>query len=343
MWGVRLSPGSFVYSLFGIQFQDEHPNDRQSSLISQFDNLIKHAPTSVERLIQDGGASPNSGKTQVWIAYWKSHPDYQAWWTDPDVSAFWSSLPPDAGMWREIITPHSSRTQHGTNQTTPIGLGHLGDRIPVGDKTGYWGCYRHRMSAEASDRMKTPLQGALSRASAGALSSDCRTVRPGRVHMTRFPENICFVVEGQDHSHLTPEETECWFKHFDQLVTQWIVDLTAAPPESGILDARLCYYPEGGTFRDSAPAALNYNKKTQFFYFTDMNHMLRFGQQNKGHVQLRSDFMEAYWPGGPLSATGQIGLWVETSVLKEGELECEYVGCLEGTGFMPFDSMEGFT
>ncbi len=35
-------------------------------------------------------------------------------------------------------------------------------------------------------------------------------------------------------------------------------------------------------------------------------------------------------------------LWVETSVVKKGEIECEYVGCLETTGFMAYDNNDAF-
>lgn len=33
--------------------------------------------------------------------------------------------------------------------------------------------------------------------------------------MTQFPENLCFVVEGQDHSNLMTVERETWFERFD--------------------------------------------------------------------------------------------------------------------------------
>ena len=33
-----------------------------------------------------------------------------------------------------------------------------------------------------------------------------------------------------------------------------------------------------------------------------------------------------------MSEEGEIQLWVETSVLTAGGVDCEYVGCMEGTG-----------
>ncbi|KAJ5131802.1 heme-containing dehydratase [Penicillium atrosanguineum] len=124
--------------------------------------------------------------------------------------------------------------------------------------------------------------------------------RPGRVHLTQFPDNICFVVEGQDHSAITAEERKYLFESFDDSVTRWIKDLMEAGPESGILDGRICYEPESGVFREKEPQALNYNKKVQLFYFKDLQHMEKIGRQNKGHVDLRKRFLEAYGPDGQM-------------------------------------------
>lgn len=88
----------------------------------------------------------------------------------------------------------------------------------------------------------------------------------------------------------------------------------------------MCYAPESDVLRDSTPKALNYNKKAQLFYFKDLRHMERIGRSNKQHVELRKRFMEAYCPGGVMQS-GKLVLWVETTVLKNGEIECEYVGC----------------
>jgi hypothetical protein len=93
------------------------------------------------------------------------------------------------------------------------------------------------------------------------------------------------------------------------------------------------FEPEKGTFRNPEPSSLNYNEKVQLFYFKDLRHMERIGRLNKGHVDLRKRFLEYYGPGGEM-ASGKICFWVETAVLKADEVECEYIGCVEGTGFM---------
>ncbi|KAJ5273754.1 hypothetical protein N7478_008879 [Penicillium angulare] len=365
MWGVKLDFDTVVYALYGIQLHSEYPDEKESSLIKQFDSLMQDFPTYLDRLIQDGGASPNPGRTQVWLVHWSTRQAYEAWWTRPDVTAFWTSLPDDAGMWREIISPHSSRTQHGTNHAPgPIGLGYLGARVSIADKSGYWGCYYHRMSASTTGReiLKTSLDRPLSRSegirmskvdSISSLASSSppvrdRAIRHGRVNMHHFPNNLCFVVEGQDHTHVSSEERIYWEQHFSVPVNRWITDLiTTGPhdPKSGILDARLCYDPVSGPFHCNGPEnipQLKYNRKVQFFYFTDMGHMLSMGKQHSEHVKLRAQFMVAYGPGGYLQDKAKICLWAETSILKPDEIECEYVGCVEGTGLMAFEGLEEF-
>ena len=70
--------------------------------------------------------------------------------------------------------------------------------------------------------------------------------------------------------------------------------------------------------------------------------MEKIGRSNKGHVVLRNNFLKDYCPGGKMADIAKLLLWVETSVVKKGEIECEYVGCLEGTGFMAYDKSDAF-
>ncbi|KAJ5542180.1 heme-containing dehydratase [Penicillium sp. DV-2018c] len=332
MWSAELPDKPFAYSIFGHQYPTGTPTKAQNALTDEFDNLISGHPAHIERLIQDGCATPSAGKTQVWLAYWKSIEDYQKWWTRDDVSQFWAALPLDAGMWREVLTPSTRRSQYGANQHDPSGLGHLGERFDIGHKAGYWGCYRHRLSDHTSDKMVSPVKHDLE-----PRRPSNHEIRPGRVHMTQFPDNICLVVEGQDHSAITAEEKDHWVENFDDSVCRWMKYLMEAGPESGILDRRMCYEADSGLFLEGEPKALRYNKKVQFFYFKDLYHFEKIGRQNKGHVDLRKRFLEAYTNNGKM-IDGKISLRVETSVLKADEMDCEYVGCVEGTGFMAFSS-----
>ena len=109
-------------------------------------------------------------------------------------------------------------------------------------------------------------------------------------------------------------------------------DLSTTTPTEGMIDARLCYDPESGIFQNGQLESQNYNRKVQLFYILDFGHMLKLGMKNRAHVTLRRRFLAAYGPGGEMSEGGGIQLWVETSVLTAGGVDCEYVGCMEGTG-----------
>lgn len=229
-------------------------------------------------------------------------------------------------------------------------MAHLGEFESILDKSGYWGCYYDRMgdvTEENKFRTKVrknptrthPLSitphGSGERSSNGDNSN--LPIRRGRVQLPALPDNIAFVVEGQDHSLILPEEKEHWLESFDQLVTNWVFDLVAAGPEKGILDSRLCYNPESGMYKtaDARPQELSFNDKVQLFYFLDMEAMEKIGRENVGHVKLRRGFMQSYGPGGVMTELpGRLRLWVEASILKGKDMDCEYVGCVEGTGLM---------
>jgi hypothetical protein len=335
MWGIELDPDvPIVYSIFGIQYLGEVPDTRQQALIDNFTRLICSSAQHVDNIIQQNSIN----QTQIWLGYWSSPTSFKAWWQAAETAQLWNSLPPDAGMWREILTVPRRRTQFGTNKEERYGMAHIGTLTPNTTKSGYWGCYRDRIEeATPANRLDTPLSINLT----AAPSS--KTVRLGRVLMNKLPDNLCFVVEGQDHSHITADEKDHWFENFDAPVTKWITDIVAAGPEAGVLTSRLCLAPDSGKFRNLDPMPLNYNRKIQLFYFLDFGHMERLGRRNKGHVGLRSNFMQSYCPVGPMGKLGELLLWVETSILKSEEMECEYIGCLEGTGLMAYDHHVEFT
>lgn len=336
MWGVEIEDDtSIVYTVFGIQYPGVELVEPQLSLTETFDKLIdSHAPY-IDRLTQDG---PKGHSTIIWLAYWPSADTYNSWWTSPPITEFWESLAVNAGMWREVMAVPGRRTQFGTNNTTINGMSSVAKLVPYSDKTGYWGCYRDRLKeATPQEKLKTPLE------TFPARNSDLGDgIRLGRTKITGFPDNLCFVVEGQDHSLITQNEKAHWFENFDGLVTNWMGDLSKTGPSTGILDTKLCYSKSSGVYRSAEPAALNFNRKIQLFYFLDLRYMEKIGRVNKGHVKLRKSFMQSYCPAGPMGSEGLLTLWVETSVLKGNEMEAEYVGCIEGTGFMAYEGSGAF-
>ncbi|RDW87946.1 hypothetical protein BP5796_03640 [Coleophoma crateriformis] len=337
MYRVTFPESPIVYSIFGVQYVGDKPNENKQILIDTFDKLIHSSPAKkIENLEED---TLSEGKSRIWLAYWISASSYESWWQTPDVVNLWATLPADAGMWREILTVPKGRLQQAVTQQTNEGLVSVGkDMVPYTDKTGYWGCYRDRYTdATPENRMDSPLK-TIPEAQASSLA-----IRPGRVRMAALPDNLSFVVEGQDHSSVPQTEKDHWFENFDAPVTKWINHLTGpAGHDAGMLKARVCYAPSSGQYRDALPKALNYNRKIQLFYFLDHGYMERSGKKERGHVDLRTNFMKSYCPAGIMGQVGKLLLWVETCILKGNEMECEYVGCWEGTGFLAYDQHKAF-
>ncbi|OJJ36387.1 hypothetical protein ASPWEDRAFT_37953 [Aspergillus wentii DTO 134E9] len=330
----------FVYSLFGVQYPGDSPNEKQQSLIDRLDQLITPSAKHVDRIIQDGiSTGISGGNTRIWLGYWTSKADFNAWWQQPDTVAFWASLPPDAGVWREIVTVSPSRTQFNTSAKSQVGQGHLGASTDHGTKVGYWGCYRDRMEDSSPTER---FQSSLSETPEPRRAKTTDTVREGRLRLTHFPDNLCFVVEGQDRTGMTDEERAHWFEKLDGPVEQWMKDLENAGPEKGVLDARMCYDPDSDIVRDKPPVHRRFARTIQLFYFRDLAAMELIGKTNSGHVGLRMNFMKPYGPRGPLFEKGNMVLWVETSVVRAQDIDCEYVGCVEGTGFLAYDYHAAF-
>ena len=360
MYTIDTNPeNSFTYALFGIQQLDRDQTIKPDSLIDTFSTLIQHQQEEqkgacfIDEVIQDGILAPGKGKTHIWIMTWKSSAQFMEWWTSTAVAKFWASLPNDAGMWREFLTIPYSRAQYKATSDWPTGLGSHYPHQPA-VKNGYWGWIRDsiretsRSGKEGKEREAVPrmdsnivgLKGLDGQALAAAPLSKVNE----RIHITTFPDNICFNLERQDMSRMEAPEKEIWFNEFDTPVCQWMDDLAFAPPDAGIISSRMCYDQSSSTYQSRpGPVFHNYNKKVEPFYFTDLKAMEKSGMANKGHVALRNNILKTYGPGGVLSGgVGKMTLWVETSVLKASGMDAEYVGCVEGTGFMAYRDHEAF-
>ncbi|KAE8148340.1 hem-containing dehydratase protein [Aspergillus avenaceus] len=332
MYSVSLPQPTIAVTIFGIQIPKTNPGTASTPTVAltTLDTLLSNHPTHTQPLVQDGPITPEATyTTHIRLTYWATPSHFTEWWESPAVSTFWRTLPPTAGIYRETLQIPTPKTQIGTNKLTKNGQGHLASYAGT-DKMGYWGCYYDRMSGVGranKGNHVSPLKTAPCR------RESTGTLRPGRVAVTRLPENLCFVVEGQDHSDVSAAEKDYWFAHFDGPVKRWVADLVAAGPEAGVLDARVCFDPSQGRLADSGEEALGYNRKTELFWFLDMECMERLGRMNAGHVALRREFLKAYGPGGEMEG-GRACLWVETSILPADGVECEYIGCVDGTGLM---------
>ncbi|KAI8680625.1 hypothetical protein LRP88_04585 [Fusarium phalaenopsidis] len=326
---ASFKPGDlFLYGIYGIQYQGQSPSGPQLDLIQKFDEIIS-GQTHLDRITVPG----NDGfATQIWLSYWWPK-SYAEWWSKPAVKEFWSGLPDDAGMWREVLTVSPSRVQNACTAELKNGLNGLGNMEPFSEKIGYWGCVRHRIpDVSLGDKLASSLEEMPSRV------PETSDIRPGRTLVTDLPDNICFLVEGQDHTRMSAREKDLWFEEFDELVTGWMEHLGKDTTANGLFDVRMGHVSDCGTFKDTGPVNLNHNRKIEMFYWMDMSKFERAGRVHRGHIKLRKRWMETYGPGGEMGdGVGKINLWEETSIMKGSDIVAEYVGCREGTGFMAYD------
>ncbi|KAM5386428.1 hypothetical protein ACJZ2D_000391 [Fusarium nematophilum] len=351
----------FTLSIFGCQYHAESPNATKRDLVDGFDNLIRGAAVHVEELEQ------NDLPSKIWMSYWSSPQSFKAWWESPDALSFWNSLPDDAGFWRETISFPATRAMYESNDQKPSGFGHCGELLlPLTEKTGYWGAYRSRMTPDGpDDSFSSPL------IATPQPRPRTNKIRYGRTRMTKFPDNICFVVEGQDYSAMSAEERDYWNENFDGLTKQWITNVVTGGPAKGMVSSRACHAFAGdkvlgatnqqangveatsngangqnGIAAKSANGTalfpgLDYIRQVQVLFWLDLSKMEHMGRWDKGHVKLRRNFMTAYGPGGPVEG-GDLLLWVDVGVLKGSEIDAEYVGCFDGTGFLAYDEHRQF-
>ncbi|PYH98165.1 hypothetical protein BO71DRAFT_69961 [Aspergillus ellipticus CBS 707.79] len=339
MFLASLPPDTpFILTVIGTQPHTPAPlRETLASLLeaAKTNNLLAHTETLTQH--------PNT--SQIHLTYWPLAA-YQQWSASPEFTAFWSSLPDNAGIFRETLSVDPSRIQGATSQNKPAGCMHLGKIELNPTLSGYWGCYPDRIQEKSISTSLTAEEKSTlpTNTTTTTTTNEDGTIVDGRITLTHFPHNICFVVEGQDHTRASAEEQTYWTEHFDALSQKWVSDAVDAGVQKGVLSSRACYSPAAAAATAAADKRypLTLGRDVQLFYFTDLDHMEKLGKSNGTHVKLRRSFMEAYGPGGVLFGGGLV-LWVETAVLRGEDIQAEYVGCLEGTGLLGFRGHAAFS
>ncbi|UZP43560.1 hypothetical protein NXS19_011372 [Fusarium pseudograminearum] len=327
----------FTVSVFGCQYHTEAPSAEKTELIGRFDKLIDSAAIHVEHLEQ------NDVPSKIWMSYWESPQKFKQWWEKDDTVSFWASLPDDAGFWRETFSLPATRAMYEGTGKDAYGFGHCGSLLPLTTKTGYWGAYRSRMTPDfEGDTFSSPIP------TYADQSVPADKIRPGRVRITDFPDNLCMVVEGQHYADMGEREREYWNENFDGLTKQWVTNVVTAGHEQGMVIARACHGFAGekklgatnGPVNGIFPG-LDYVHQAQILIWQDISKMEYLGRYDETHVKLRRNFMKAYGPGGEMEG-GDLLLWVDLGILKKDEIDAEYVGCYESTGFLKLDKGQFF-
>ena len=342
-----------TYGLFGVQHESLTSEKRR--IISSLYSLLARSAGRVDHLQDQSHGLPRDGpKSTTFVAYWLHSEEYEKWKETKLVKEFWESLPDDAGVWREVMTVPKSRFMHASSQDVKSGIATLLELKHSTDE-GYWGVYRHRLSTvpdkhtDPSDTFTSPYV-----TSAKADSNSSKPVidlpKPfagetvkGRVRIANVPDNICFVREGQRQPNVSKEELDTWLESIAPHAKSWIEHLDTERNKNGVVAFTTHIgheKPTSKTAEDDLDPGADLEADTtaiaeanQLAYFLDLAHFELAGRSYRGHVQLRKNTMELYGPGGKMSS-GKAVLYVELCVLKSGDLDAEYIGCVEGTGLM---------
>lgn len=326
----------FTVSIFGCQYHADNPSETKLALINSFDSLIRAVAIHVEEFEQ------NDLPTKIWMSYWASPQTFKDWWESSDVASFRAALADDAGFWRETVSLPATRAMHqAVFNDRQDGFGHCGDLVPLTERMGYWGAYRSRLTKDHTD---DKFASSFSAVPEPRPLGD--QVRKGRVRMTTFPDNLCFVVEGQDYSGMGERERDYWNEHLDALTKRWVTNVMEGGAQKGLVNARACHGFAGGKQLGATKASgifpgLDYIRQAQLLFWLDLSHMEHMGKHDGTHVKLRQKFLKSYGPGGEMEG-GELLLWVDLGVLKAEEVDAEYVGCYDGTGFTAFDKHPSF-
>ena len=309
---------NIVFALYAIQTNDE---ERIERFVADIRRLFRrpNGPGHIERCHVH---HPVSGHNTILMAYWIDLSRARAWHDEPEVRHWWESLDddrPGLGYWREILSPSVGRFHFFGVGPHKVGVTALLEQ-KTSDKFGYWGGYRDRMGDSRFDSFASELDRL---PPAEERSSSGRRVR------VVAPNNLCFVREGGDSSHIVDAtERELWERQLKPAVSKWIHYLADNPRTSGcasIID----------TVEQDVETGRDLDKASQFAYFLTLRHLERAARTQPSHLALYNTFMGA---ATELAAQGiQMGLfiWAEAHILRTGELDAEYINCHPSTGLMP--------
>lgn len=329
------SQSPFVHGIFGVQHESP-PNSSQLHHIDTLNNLIESAADHVECFQERPSNSNMSKSTTLWLSYWRSNNAYLTWWQSTPVQAFWSSLRDDAGVWKEVIRAKPSRCQYGNSQNVATGMAILSS-LKESDKAGFWGSYRARVPDSEFNSFESPLKQLPSRR---RIERARQNIEHGRVKFDGCPNNVCFVREGQYRELIPQRELDIWNRDMEKHAQDWFSSLTTNPEDSGLLSIRICKGPTSLSTAEGFVSSSN-TKSTQIGFFLDLGHLERAARSLKPHLCLRDTFRWHYGPDGKLSE-GKSVIWVEMFLLEPGDFEAEYIGCLEGTGFLGYEDHPSF-
>lgn len=302
-----------VMALVGVQGGDDAAHAR---FAADFLALADHGVTPrIERAAFTDVAGQAS---TVLVAYGADAGAWRAWWASATVQAWWSALADDGpcGYWREVMTVPRERFNYAAGTEDRVGSAAVLPLEPCAT-FGYWGAYRDRLPASATDDFASPLDAPPTAATP--------STRGRRVRVT-IPDNLCFIREGQGWGACGPEERAVWEQEMDGVIDTWVARLGADPATTGCLSIRDCAERETGTGSEQP-------RRSQFAFLVSLGHIEQAARTDPAHLAVHGAFVRMYREP---RFTPRMHVWVELAVLKRDELDAEYVNCDPRTGLLPY-------
>ncbi|KAJ3481186.1 hypothetical protein NLG97_g7883 [Lecanicillium saksenae] len=353
-WKVKRPNTTSTFATFGFQYDPS--NSKSRFYLETIFKLLSNDQSCHVEIYKEPHVPNAKPQTVLVIAYWFESDAYQAWWSSADVQTYWNKqvvVDEAAGVFREVLTVSADRFMHTTSRPCRIGFASVPqftdtpfENINPEAEKKYWGIYRERLPGWKNDTFASPRAAPVPSASAEQESENMPDSKPrlrtesiqnGRVVIPHGIDNLVWVHEYQDYSQATSDEMDLWNARIAGHARAWIEHLDLQREENGLL-----------TFANSAGVSVatdgelvpNQSVASQFGYFWDLAAFEKSGKSFRAHRQARSSFEQLYKPEGELgNGKGRVHLAVELVVLKKDDLEAEYIGCLEGTGLMPYASI----
>ena len=305
-----------VFAMHGIQSPNESAREHFIVGLSEaFASL--DAPVRLERCQftdQKGCAC------DMLLSYCADHLAYAKWWQSPDTRDKWQALisapDEDTGYWREELLTHNQHFNYAAGVEDKVASAALLPLAP--SKTfGYWGAYRDRLPASADDEFASPYAD---------VPPVINRETKGRRVSVQIPDNLCLIREGQGWGNCEPEEKAIWDQHMAGVVNEWVDFLASDPHQTGCLSVRKCREVEVLTGSGQP-------RQSQIAFLLSLGHIEHAARTHSTHLAVHKSFIQMYREP---KFEPKMHVWVEVHILKQSDLETEYINCHNKTGLLPY-------
>lgn len=303
-----------VVAKFGVQSVSTLKNKK---IIHEMKKYFtgKNAPASLENMhFVDRHGYVN----ELLMGYWLSVSEYEKWFSREDVQEWWNLIPlnEDYGIWKEVAYTKKEFFQHSTKPgVTNNGIGNV---LPLVKSQNYVNStlYRSRFPAAVYSNFESALNE--------IPEIDIKQTK-GKKISVKSSDNICYLREGEDRSACSDEENMVIDEYLKPLVDGWIESLETYSSLNGCLVMRNCDEINIHTGK-------SLDKKTFDVFMLSLAHIEKAAKEYQVHQNLIKSFVEFKQN----KQTPNYLVWVEAHIIKEGDLNTEYINCHPYTGLLPY-------